>query len=256
MQACLGAVSSLLVVLPLALLPAASAQERRVVITEGADYFGADYDVRRDIDLQVCEAACRDDAQCRSFTYNLAARWCFLKSDVGELRAVQGAVSGRVVTDAEPEPNLEAQRVSELAFLPQAYMDEARRFLGRLQEGPAATSDLDAALAAAAAAEAGGDLQSAAELYRNALRLAPDRFDLWTRYAGAALRTASDDWQEQQRLAEDRTSGALNAYLRARTPEERAAALEQIALALSARSEYRAAIRAYRASLELAENAE
>src|SRR5919106_334244 len=122
MQACLRAVSSLLVALPMLFLaPVASAQERRIVITEGADYFGADYDVRKDIDLAQCEAACRDDGQCQSFTYNLAARWCFLKSDIGELRAVEGAVSGRVAAAAEVEPDLQAQRVSELTFLPQAY---------------------------------------------------------------------------------------------------------------------------------------
>src|SRR5687768_16185179 len=105
MQAFVRAVSSLLVVAPFLLQPpAAIAQDRNLVITEGADYFGADYDVRKGVDLDACQAACRDDAQCQSFTYNVAAGWCFLKSDVGELRAVEGAVSGRIVAAAEVQP--------------------------------------------------------------------------------------------------------------------------------------------------------
>ena len=86
----------------LILAQSAVSQERRLVVTEGADYFGADYDIRRDVDLETCQAACRDDDQCRAFTYNASARWCFLKSEVGELRAVEGAVSGRIVASEEP----------------------------------------------------------------------------------------------------------------------------------------------------------
>jgi tetratricopeptide (TPR) repeat protein len=247
----------MLVALPVLLHPhVASAQERRIVVTEGADYFGADYDVRKDVDLDACEAACRDDSQCRSFTYNVAAGWCFLKSDVGELRAVAGAISGRIVDEAEVEPDLEAQRVSELAFLAQTFVDEARRFVGRLEETAANTADLDAALAAAQAAREGGDLISAAELFRTALRLAPDRFDLWTSYTDTALRASSEDWQVQQRLTEDRTSGAINAYLHAASLEERAEALVLIGRSMAARYEWKPAIRAYRASLALVENDE
>ena len=72
-------------------------EDRQLVVTEGADYFGADYDVRKDVDLDQCKAACTGDDKCQAFTYNTAARWCFLKSDVGELRAVEGAVSGKIV---------------------------------------------------------------------------------------------------------------------------------------------------------------
>ena len=232
----------------------ALAQERNVVRTEGADYFGADYDVRRDVSLDQCEAACRDDARCQAFTFNSAAGWCFLKSGVGELRAVAGAVSGRITDAPVVQPDTEAQRVAELGFLPQSYLDEARRFVGRLADAPGAEDGLDAAIAAAEAAQAGGDLFAAADNLRAALKLAPDRLDLWTRYTQAVLGAASEDWEVQQRLAEDRTSGAVNAFLRSETPQERADALALVGDALAARADYKQAIRAYRASLALAEN--
>ncbi|HWT29918.1 MAG TPA: PAN domain-containing protein, partial [Propylenella sp.] len=246
------AFASLLVVAPLLLPAVALAQERRVVVTEGADYFGADYDVVKDVDLAACQSACRDDAQCQAFTYNAAASWCFLKNAVGELRAVEGAISGRIVTAAELQPDVEAERISQLSFLAQSYVDEARRFVGRLQNTMAA--DPAAEVGAAQAEKANGNLVQAAEHYRTALAAAPERFDLWTEFTDAALRASSDNWEVQQRLAENRMAGAVNAFLRAVSVEDQAHALELIGLALASRYDWKPAIRAYRASLVLAEN--
>src|SRR3954447_24826075 len=101
---------------PLFLAPAANSADRRAVLTQGADYFGFDYDIRKNVDLNACEKACQSATQCKAFTYNTAARWCFLKSDVGELRSVTGAVSGKLVAAAEKRPDVAAKRVSELSF--------------------------------------------------------------------------------------------------------------------------------------------
>src|SRR3954463_6848100 len=116
MRGIVRALSSLLVFFPVLLLPpAAFSEERQFVVTEGADYFGADYDVRKDVSLDQCKAACSGDEQCKAFTYNTTALWCFLKSDVGELRAVAGAVSGRIVAAAAAKkPDVEAERIAEL----------------------------------------------------------------------------------------------------------------------------------------------
>ncbi|MGH6926614.1 MAG: MG2 domain-containing protein [Propylenella sp.] len=255
MRGFVRAFSCLFVFFPLLLLPpSASAQERRLVVTEGADYFGADYDVRKEVDLEACQAACRDDAECKAFTYNTAARWCFLKSEVGELRAVEGAISGRIVAASEPTVNVEAERISELKFLPQNFIDEARRFVGRLSDTQGSGASLDSAVADAEAAVAANSYLRALDLYGEALRLAPERFDLWVAYTDAAIRASSDDWQVQQQLGENRTAGAVNAYLRAVTPEERARALAQLGWALADRYEWKPSIRAYRASLALAED--
>ena len=255
MRGFVRAFSCLLVSFPFLLLPpSAFSQERRLVLTEGADYFGADYDVLKDVDLDACQAACRNDAECQAFTYNSSARWCFLKSEVGELRAVEGAVSGRIVAAAEPSVDVEAERIAELRFLPQSFIDDARGFVGRLSEAESTGFGLESAIAAAQAAAAANAYLRAVDLYRAALRLAPERFDLWAAFTDAAISASSDDWQVQQRLGESRTSGAVNAYLRAVTPEERARALTQLGWSLADRYEWKPAIRAYRASLALVEN--
>jgi hypothetical protein len=238
MRGFVRALSVVLVAAPALLLTSAAfAQERRVVTTEGADYFGADYDVRRDVELNACEAACIGDAQCQAFTYNPAAKWCFLKNGVGELRAVEGAISGRIVATAEVKPDVEAQRVSELDYLPQGYFDEARRFQGRLKE-VSTTEGLEVTLATAQSLLSQGDALQAAELYRTALSYAPERLDLWTLYAETALRASSDDWEVQEKLNQDRTSAGINAYLRSVTPEERAQSLYLIGRALGERSDW------------------
>ncbi len=255
MRGIVRAFAALLALGPALLLPAAGfAQERRLVVTEGADYFGADYDVVKDVDLAACQSACRIDQKCQAFTYNPAASWCFLKSDVGELRAVEGAISGRIVTAAEARPDVEAERISQLSFLAQSYVDDARRFVGNLRNTMAGEGDVDLDVAAAEAARSAGNLLEASEHYRAALAAAPERFDLWTSFTDAALRANSDNWDVQQRLAEQRIAGAVNAFLRAVSVEDQAHALELLGLALASRSDWKPAIGAYRASLALAED--
>ncbi len=123
MRGFVRAISLLLVFLaPFLLSPTAFSQERRLVVTEGADYFGSDYDVRKDVDLDQCKAACQGDKQCQAFTYNSSARWCFLKNGVGELRAVAGAVSGRIVAaSAAPRPDV-AAAAHQRARLPRSVL--------------------------------------------------------------------------------------------------------------------------------------
>jgi uncharacterized protein YfaS (alpha-2-macroglobulin family) len=255
MRGFVRAFSGLFILSSFLLLPtAASAQERQVVITQGADYFGSDYTVLREVELEACEAACRDDDQCQAFTYNTSARWCFLKEGVGELRAVEGAVSGRIVTAAELTVDVEAERIAELDFLSQTLIDEARRLVGRLEDAQSTGVGVGSAMASAEEAASQSDYLRAAEAYRAALRLAPQGCELWAAYTQAAMNASSDDWQVQQQLGSDRVSGAVNAYLRAVTPEERARALTQLGWSLADRYEWKPAIRAYRASLALVEN--
>ena len=253
MRGAVRALSSVLVLLPVFLLPQpAQSQERQVVVTEGADYFGADYDVRRDVDLDACTAACVEDAQCQAFTYNKAARWCFLKNAVGELRSVEGGVSGKIVAAAaEPQPDVEAQRIAELKFLPQSYIDEARRLIGILNEAPTVDGGLEEAIAAAQAAKDSGDMLTALDNLRSALKLDSNRFDLWADFADTAIRATSDDYEVQATISQYRTGGAINAYLRSVSNEDRAYAMEMIGWSLNDRYDYKLAIRAYRASLAL-----
>ncbi len=240
---------------PLVLAPTAFSQERRLVVTEGADYFGSDYDVRKDVDLDQCKAACQGDQQCQAFTYNTTAHWCFLKNGVGELRAVSGAISGRIVAaSAAARPDVAAERMSELGFLDQSYVDAARHFVGSISDKPASDKDAKSAISAAESAKGSGDLLAALDHYSDALKFRPDDFGLWVSYTETAINASSDDYEVQQTLSDDRTSGAINAYLHAVTPEERARALTDLGWSLANRYDWKQAIRAYRASLALVEN--
>ncbi|MGQ7793279.1 alpha-2-macroglobulin family protein [Faunimonas sp. B44] len=227
----------------------ANAQDRRIVLTEGADYFGSDYDVRKGISLEDCQAVCIAESECQAFTFNARAGWCFLKNGVGELRAVTGAVSGRIATPQPSTVDREAVRIAELKFLPQAYVDEARRFLG--EDAAHAQGPFDALVANARNASASGDQARAATLYRGALALQPERVDLWIAYTRAMAGQRSPFYEAQQEILRNRTAGAVNAYLRTETAADRGEILVLLSEALAAREAWRPAIAALRASLSL-----
>jgi hypothetical protein len=48
---------------------------------ESYDVIGFDYGTLRDVSEMQCRTACNADQQCRAFTYNRSARFCFLKND-------------------------------------------------------------------------------------------------------------------------------------------------------------------------------
>jgi hypothetical protein len=86
------------------------------------------------------------------------------------------------------------------------------------------------------------------------LALAPQRVDLWTLYTETALAASSDDWEVQEKLNQDRTSAAINAFLRSVTAEEQAHSAHLIGRALGQRGDWKPAIRAYRASLDIVDD--
>ena len=236
---------------------AAQAAGREVIITQGADYHGADYATLKEVELDACEAACLSDARCQAFTYNTKARWCFLKEGAGELRPFPAAISGRVVATGPGKKidtaDLAAARTAELGFLPKSYLEEARglakRIAGMTPQGRDA-----AALATQAAGLLGqNEPARAADLYAAALRLAPGRPGPWLGLAQAAIAVRPDDWQAQQRYKQDGSAAAINAYLRSDGKAERADALASLGRALARREAWRPAIRATRAALALGE---
>ena len=107
--------------------PSLAQDGRRVITTEGADYFGRDYDILKDVDLDQCTATCLADDRCPAFTLNTTSRWCVLKEAVGELRTVAGAISGKVVAEAGIDADSVEARMADLAFLPAATLDDARQ---------------------------------------------------------------------------------------------------------------------------------
>jgi alpha-2-macroglobulin len=233
----------------------ADAQIRRVILHQEADYHGFDYEVLRNIGLESCQAACLDDPNCRAFTHNTQARVCFLKSQTSELMSFAGAVAGQVVEPepaAGPEPGPELALPAAPVFLPSYFADEAERFRHEVIAGRS-PEPADPVMLSSAAVQAfnGGDRRAAADLYRQAIARNADDPVTWMGLARALLGTRPGD--RDYDLEQQATSAALNAYLLTRSEQARAEALALLANALERRSNFRPALEAYKASLELAE---
>jgi len=231
---------------------------RRILITTNADYAGYDYQTLREVDQATCEQACLNDNRCRAFTYNTAATWCFLKSDFGALTFAANAVAGRVVVGPELTESLERQRQDELTvFLAPDYVDEARRFAVNLDAtfSPGVRSYTEL-LRAAANARSEGNLELAANLYGAALALADEDTKTWLEFGRTTILRQSEDFSVRNEIRTRATSAAINAYLRSNNDATSAAALVLLGGALELRQIWRPAIKAYRASLALVEDAQ
>ena len=79
--------------LPVPTVPQTQPQQEFVAADE-FDIPGGDYRVEKEVPLELCASLCRTEAQCRAYTYNKTARWCFLKDRVGEAQRFVGAFSG------------------------------------------------------------------------------------------------------------------------------------------------------------------
>lgn len=73
--------------------PQAQAQPE-FVIADGFDMPGGDYRIEKDLPADACRSLCTADNQCRAYTYNTTARWCFLKDRVSEAQPFTYAISG------------------------------------------------------------------------------------------------------------------------------------------------------------------
>ncbi len=228
------------------------AQDRQIITTEDADYFGADYETVKDVELEGCKAACIADTRCNAFTYNRAAKWCFLKQDFGALKRFSGAVAGRIAQVDSAADALRQKRRQELGFLNQRLISEAEAQAAKLKDfyDPAGTT-YSVLLADAGTAYRDGKTDRAEQLYGSALVLAPESLSTWYRYALSLLYQKSKDWKKRQRIESGAISAAINAFLRADHVNDRANSLSVLAMALERRRAYLPAIRAFRASLAL-----
>ncbi len=230
----------------------AAAADRRIVTIDDADYFGADYRTVKDVDLDACKAVCLDDKQCRAFTFNASAGWCFLKSDTGHLQSFAGAIAGRVLEVEAPRQTAEGERRKELSFLTAYQIEAARTFEVRTTaDGNPGAESVDALLQRGRQALADGNGQAAEPAYQGLAALEPDSFDAWAGLARAYYRQNPDDWQERQQKRDNAVLASTIAYLKAVTRTERADALDLLGFGLGRQDNWKPAIKAFRASLEL-----
>jgi alpha-2-macroglobulin len=225
--------------------PAAAETYRKVEITSDADYFGFDLRTEQNVSLEQCQDGCIADRACRAFTYNPKVKWCFLKSDFNQLNTFKGAIAGKVVETASGEPDIGAP--PRLSFISDDLLQQARDVKANLsltddQLGFGANGLIEAARSELTA----GNFVSALKAFRGALAITPDNAALWLETARAANRfTGGTDMASEAALA------AINGYQLTRTAGTRAEALAILARALENLMNYRAALSAYKASLEL-----
>ena len=241
-------------------LSAAFAQasgERNVVVTRDADYFGRDYDILKNTDLDGCSAACKADQRCKAFTINERSRWCFLKDGVGELRRVAGAVSGEIVEAPAVDETTVSARAKDLDFIPAASVEAAKRYRLELA-GAERDKDLASIPAAGLASQARSALAfpEAIGLWQEVLKREPLNQNAWQSLAEAALAYQPSEYADQQENAALRKNAAVNGYLTAAGEAEKAKALATIAGSFEAEENWKLAIRAYRRSIAVASDPE
>ncbi|MBC8128716.1 MAG: hypothetical protein H7Y08_00160, partial [Rhizobiaceae bacterium] len=231
--------------------------ERRILTSPDADYFGGDYDILRDVDANICETACLSDDRCVAFTLNQATNWCFLKETIGELRFVEGAMSGRIALAGAVSEDVVAEREAELGFLPKEQRDAARRI--RLEvAGEARDSALaeETILRDAGAALSEARFFDAGRLYREALKRDAADGAAWAGLARATLAFTSNDYEQTNANNAVRAPAAISAYVTAADDAGKAEALDFLAQGLGAAEDWKTAIRVWRESLRIAEVAD
>ena len=237
----------------LALTVPAMAQDgaRQIETTENADYFGFDLRTVQDVELEQCKAACLDDGQCKAFTYNVKAAWCFLKSDYNSIKPFAGAIAGRVVSAGEQDLGA----APDLAFLPASLLDEARAYRERTiaRNDGAAESGAANLVLLAKSAVADGNMEGALRFYAMAAAADPGRSPIWAELSRQALAYTTQDANLNGSLRSVAISSAINAYQTSRTASARAQSLAVLGEALERAANWRPALAAYKASLDISE---
>ncbi|TCN31361.1 alpha-2-macroglobulin family protein [Sinorhizobium americanum] len=245
MRAFLGLTTLLFALLSLGTPAAAAEADRKVEVTSDADYFGFDLRTEQNVSLEECQASCIADRACRAFTYNPKVKWCFLKSDFNQLNTFKGAIAGKVVETAAGEPDLGAP--PRLPFVSDDLLQQARDVKAGL-----ALADDQMGFGVNGLIETGrneltaGNFVAALKAFRGALAITPEDGNLWLETARTANRFSGGT-----DLASEAALSALNGYQLTRTAQGRADALAILAQALDNLQNYRAALQAYKASLEL-----
>src|SRR6218665_3829964 len=241
-------------------LTAATAAPRNMTPLPGTDLPGFDYDIRKGVTADQCEAACLDDRICRAYTFNTKAKWCFLKSAAGTETPTKGAESGRIDTATSSDVT-DAVRQAELPFPAQDLIASARYLSTSLPQTDPPPPGITYAELVAAGDEAAAQQNPASAMvsYRQALAINPNDPSVWLALSKMlALRTDSERalGNGTYDLAANTTYAALLSFLQSETKAERADALAALAGGLERREMWREAIATYRASLALVDNVE
>ncbi|WP_417255083.1 alpha-2-macroglobulin family protein [Celeribacter sp.] len=212
--------------------------ERRLITTRNVDFYGADLQTIFDTSLESCQRACLNDTQCQAFTYNSRSNACFLKSEVGQQTAYDGAISGKALDVPKARSDLAQTRAGELERLRKGDFDAARQQTQSIgAQYHAGSWDADTAYAAYTQQLASGNKVGAFGWLGVAVALTDDP-TLWIDYARLAPQAydASQGgeytYERRRALRQSILPSAINAYLRQSDDLSRAEALVILASAL------------------------
>jgi hypothetical protein len=225
--------------------------ERRIAISENVDFPGGDLRAIYDTTFAACRAACLSEAACTAFTFNQRAGSCFPKREVTERQPYAGALSAQVLQTPAAVLAAAPGRATELGFLREADLAAARAaaedLAGRHRVGDFTAADY---LGAAVRARASGTFADAVA-FSGAAVVLTDAADLWAGYAEDLLADGGGDYEAQRERQGRAVTAAINGYLRAGSPEVRAAALLALGRALEATGRGRESVPALRLAAEL-----
>ncbi len=231
-------------------IAASIAQERRLSLTPQADYFGGDYDILREVELEACKQQCLADQRCKAFTYQESARWCFLKESTGELRPVAGATAGVIETGeaiAKVDEAVIAERETLLNFLPKRTRERARRIRLAFEVARERTEFSQTGISGLvdiAKAEPNSNRGRGALL--EALRRDPGNASLWKQLTLAALANEPRAYKARRESDELERQAAVNTVLLANDEPVRADALRLLGRIYEKQRQYKTAIKALR----------
>ena len=160
--------------------------DRRLVISEGVDFFGSDLQNIFDTSQEACQNACLNNPACKAFTFNTRSKACFPKSDITQRVPFDGAVSGYVRTTDPAIRNAAATRQQELSFLREDDLTAARdlaRAIGPMH--PAGDWTVEDLTTAARDAAASGNTLPALRWTGAAISIT-DAPELWLEYGRLA----------------------------------------------------------------------
>lgn len=230
---------------PLVGLAESPVPERRLVITQDVDFFGADLQNLFDTTYEACQKACLADTRCMAFTYNRKSSACFPKSEISERQPFDGAISAEVyLTNPRILKNSE-ERAAELDFLSSNDLRRAKGLaeeIGDLHNG--GKHSVDDMLEYSLRRASDGDLVNAMR-WTGAAVSKSDASDLWVDYALQNLAIKGNN-SNKSLYAGRALNGAINAYLRAMNKPARVSALSVMAEALERNRRGRAMIPALR----------
>lgn len=206
--------------------------ERRLVVTNDVDFYGADLQSLFDTDLESCQNACLADPQCRAFTFNKRSNACFPKSAISEKKPYDGAVSAEVLTVDPRVAQSASTRLQELNFLPERDLERAfdqAKGIGPLH--PGGQWEVETLLKAADDRRRAGDPLNAMRWIGAAVAVT-DASDQWVEYGRLSLAIESSTNADLRRWADRALLAAINGYLRSGNDPQRVNALSVMSDAL------------------------